>query len=127
MHKMTFFPLGNADCCRIDLECGRTILVDFAATCSPDDDDDPRCDLPELLRADLKECKRDYYDVVAFTHLDRDHFCGSTEFFHLEHAKKYQGDGRIKMNTMWVPAALITEKAPDDDEACVLQREARHR
>ncbi|OGQ94913.1 MAG: hypothetical protein A2284_18905 [Deltaproteobacteria bacterium RIFOXYA12_FULL_61_11] len=127
MHKMTFFPLGNADCCRIDLECGRTILVDFAATRDPDDDDDLRCDLPELLRADLKERKRDYYDVVAFTHLDKDHFCGSTEFFHLRHAQKYQGDDRIKMNVMWVPAALITEKAPDEDEARILQREARHR
>lgn len=26
MHKMTFFLLGNADCCRIDLECARNIL-----------------------------------------------------------------------------------------------------
>ncbi len=26
MHKMTFFLLGNADCCRIDLECGKKIL-----------------------------------------------------------------------------------------------------
>jgi hypothetical protein len=124
---MTFFPIGNADCCRIDLECNRTILVDFAATRDPDDDDDPRCNLPELLRADLEERKRDYYDVVAFTHLDKDHFCGSTEFFHLWHAQKYQGDERIKMNVMWVPAALITEKAPDEEEARILQREARHR
>lgn len=127
MHRMTFFPLGNADCCRIDLENERTILVDFAATCDPDDADDRRCDLPELLRADLRERKREYFDVVAFTHLDKDHFCGSTEFFYLEHAKKYQGSGRIKMKVMWVPAALITEQAPDDDEACILQREARHR
>jgi len=127
MHKMTFFPLGNADCCRINLENERTILVDFAATRDPDDADDRRCDLPELLRADLKARKREFFDVVAFTHLDRDHFCGSTEFFHLEHAKKYQGTGRIKMKVMWVPAALITEEALDDDEARILQREARHR
>jgi len=26
MHKMTFFRLGNADCCRIDLECGKKII-----------------------------------------------------------------------------------------------------
>ena len=26
MHKMTFFPLGNADCCRIDLEYAGKIL-----------------------------------------------------------------------------------------------------
>ena len=67
MHKMTFFPLGNADCCRINLENERTILVDFAATRDPDDADDRRCDLPELLRADLKARKREFFDVVAFT------------------------------------------------------------
>ena len=127
MHTMTFFPLGNADCCRIELGCGRTALIDFAATRDTDDDDDPRCDLPELLRADLKKKGRDYFDVVAFSHLDKDHFKGATDFFHLEHAKKYQGDGRIKINVMWVPAALITEPGPDDDEARILQKEARHR
>lgn len=127
MHKMTFFPLGNADCCRIELENEKMILVDFADTRDPDDDDDLRCDLPELLRADLRESDRDYYDVVAFTHLDKDHFKGATEFFYLEHAEKYQDDGRIKMKVMWVPAALITEKRPDDGEARVLQKEARHR
>jgi hypothetical protein len=124
---MTLFPLGNADCCRIDLECGRKILVDYAATLDPDDEDDLRCDLPEELREDLKKSERDYYDVVAFSHLDKDHFRGSTEFFHLEHAKKYQNDDRIKINVMWVPAALITEKGPDDDEGRILQKEARHR
>ena len=122
---MTFFPLGNADCCRIDLECGKKILFDFAATRDPEDKDDVRCDLFKELRDDLGE--RKYFDVVAFSHLDIDHFKGTTEFFYLEHAEKYQGDDRIKMNVMWVPAALITEKSPDDDEARILQKEARHR
>ena len=127
MHKLNIFPLGNADCCRIDLDGGRKILVDCAATQDPDDDNDRRCDLHRELREDLEAADRDYYDVVAFTHLDRDHFARSSEFFYLEHAKKYQGDDRIKMNVMWVPAAVITEKAPDDEEARVLQKEARHR
>ena len=127
MHSMTFFPLGNADCYRIELDCGRTILIDFADTRDADDDDDRRCDLPELLRADLKKKGREYFDVVAFSHLDKDHFQGATDFFHLEHAKKYQNEGRIKMNVMWVPAALITESNPDDDEARILQKEARFR
>ncbi|MGA7741099.1 MAG: hypothetical protein WCE40_04605 [Polyangia bacterium] len=124
---MTFFPLGNADCCRIALECGKTMLVDFAALHDAGDPNDVRCDLPALLREDLKQRGCDFYDVVAFTHLDNDHIRGSTEFFRLDHAKKYQGDGRIAMNTMWVPAAMITEEAPDDEEARILQREARHR
>ena len=32
MHKVTFFPLGNADCCLIDLHGGQKILFDCAAT-----------------------------------------------------------------------------------------------
>src|SRR6185295_13827190 len=76
---------------------------------------------------DLKKVNRDYFDVVAFTHLDRDHFCGATEFFHFEHAKKYQGNGRIKIDVMWVPAAVITEEGPEDTEARIIQKEARHR
>jgi len=74
MHKITLFPLGNADCCRIDLEGGKKILFDFADTRDSEDNDDLRCDLPKVLREDLEESNRDYFDVVAFTHLDKDHF-----------------------------------------------------
>jgi hypothetical protein len=53
-----------------------------------------------------------------------------TEFFYLEHSKKYQGkvDGkdRIKMNMMWVPAAVITEEM-EEEESKVVQAEARYR
>ncbi len=127
MHTMTFFPLGNADCCRIELSCDRTILIDYAATKDENDDDDRRCDLPELLKDGLKQKNRDYFDVVAFSHLDKDHFKGASDFFFFEHARKYQAEGRIKMNVMWVPAAFVTEPSPDDDEARILQKEARHR
>ena len=30
--KLTFYPLGNADCCLISLADSRTLVVDFAAT-----------------------------------------------------------------------------------------------
>jgi len=92
-----------------------------------DDRYDLRCDLPSLLREDLEEADRDNFDVVAFTHLDEDHYKGASDFFWLNYAKTYQGDDRIKINTMWVPAALITEEAPDNEEARILQKEARHR
>ncbi len=126
MPTLTFYNLGNADTCRIDLADGRKMLVDYAATRS-DDDEDKRADLPKLLQENLEEADRDCFNVVAFTHLDKDHIQGSTEFFWLEHAKKYQGDDRIKMNEMWVPAAVITEDDVEYDEAKVLQKEARHR
>ena len=130
MPKLNFFPLGNADCCRIDLDGGEKVLFDCAHTVCADDENDLRCDLHKELRADLKANDRDYFDVVAFTHLDRDHYCKCTDFFWLEHAKRYQGEGRIKINVMWVPAAVLIEEVPDGDdyaEARLLQKEARHR
>ena len=73
----------------------------------------------------------DSLDVVAFTHLDKDHYAGATDFFYFEHIQKYQGDvegeARIKMKTMWLPAAIITEQLAlnADREAKAIQKEAR--
>jgi hypothetical protein len=126
IHRLTFFPLGNADCCRIDLDNGRQILLDYAAVRDPQDPNDLRCDLTKELRGDLESRKRDYYDVVGFTHLDVDHIHGAPEFFHLEHADKYQGKGRIKIRELWVPAAAVIEESCED-ESRILRQEARHR
>lgn len=130
MHKLTFFPLGNADCCRIDLNVGEKraekLLVDYADTRDSEDPDDKRCDLPTLLRDDLDTDGRDAFDVVAFTHLDQDHYKGASEFFWLEHAKKYQSEDRIKIGELWVPAGLIVETGTTG-EARVIQAEARYR
>jgi len=126
MHKLTFYPLGNADCCLIDLENKKKILFDYANLKDPEDEKDLRIDLAATLKADLDKDKKDYYDVVAFTHADDDHIHGFSDFFYLEHAKKYQDDKRVKINELWVPAALIVEEGLKD-EAAVLRSEARHR
>jgi hypothetical protein len=128
MHTITFFPLGNADCCRIDLSGGQKILFDYADTRCADDPTDKRIDLPTELRADLKAAIRDFYDVVAFTHLDTDHLCKAIEFFELRHATKYQGKDRVKINMLWVPAAVIYEDRADlAEEGRIIQAEARYR
>ncbi len=124
--KLTFHPLGNADCTRIDLANGKKLLIDYADMRNHDDPADKRVDLPEELKADLRAVRRDYFDVVCFTHLDDDHCCGADEFFWLEHAQKYQGEGRIKIRELWVPAAAITEDGCVDT-ARVIRQEARHR
>jgi hypothetical protein len=126
MHTVTIYPLGNADTCRIDLSGGKKILIDYAATRDPNDSYDRRCNLSNELRGDLTKAGRSYYDVVGFTHLDTDHIKGSTEFFYLDHAEKYQGPDRIKINELWVPAAAIVEEGCDD-EARIIRAEARHR
>ena len=126
MHKITFYPLGNADCCKIDISNGKKLLFDYAHTRSSEDEDDSRIDLAKTLKEDLKEAERDYFDVVAFTHADDDHIRGSSDFFYLEHAEKYQGDDRIKIKELWVPAAMIMEEGAED-EARILRAEARYR
>ena len=124
--KVRFFPIGNADTCVIDTE-GRKFIFDFAAP-KPQGGDDRRIDLAATLRAELKREKRDNVDVVSFSHLDTDHFAGASDFFHLEHAKKYQGNGRIRIREMWVPAAAILESKWDQStEGRIIQAEARYR
>jgi hypothetical protein len=125
MHKLTCFPLGNADCSRIDLENGTKILFDYANV-GTDEDGDLRIDLETALREDLEDAERDSFDVVAFTHFDADHIQGASDFFHLDHAAKYQGEGRINIDTLWVPAAAIVEENLSG-EASILRAEARHR
>jgi ribonuclease BN (tRNA processing enzyme) len=124
--KLTFHPLGNADCTRIDLANGKKVLIDYADMRNPDDSTDRRCDLPEELRNDLRAVRRDYFDVVCFTHLDNDHCGGVGEFFWLEHAAKYQEKDRIKIRELWVPAAAILEDGCEDS-ARLVRQEARHR
>jgi hypothetical protein len=124
--KVTFYPIGNADSCRINLVSGRRLLIDFANVRDPKDPYDKRCDLAGELRRELDEANRDDMDVVCFTHLDNDHVKGSGEFFWLDHAACYQGADRIKIRELWVPAAAVTEEGAEDD-ARVIRQEARHR
>ncbi len=123
---VTLFPIGDADTCRIDLADGRKILIDYAHMQIPSDRYEKRCDLPSELRSDLAAAGRKDYDVVCFSHLDLDHVKGASEFFWFDHAAAYQGDWRIKIKELWVPAAAVTEVGIDGD-ARVIRQEARHR
>lgn len=127
-HTLTFFPLGNADTTRIDLHNGRKVLFDYAHMRDESNKEDKRIDLKKVLKEDLDAAKKDHYDVVAFTHLDKDHTHKSEDFFWLEHSSNYQGKDRIKIKTMWVPAAVIIESRNDlEPSAKLIQAEARDR
>ena len=130
VHKIVFYPVGNGDTCQVILAGGRRILFDFCHLRAAEDDADPRIDLKKQLKEELDATNRDDLDVVAFTHADTDHISGSTEFFELRHAAKYQGEGRIKINELWVPAALLIDEVKRDqlsNEFAILRREARYR
>ncbi|MDR7296340.1 hypothetical protein J2X16_001679 [Pelomonas aquatica] len=130
LHKVLFYPVGNGDTSQVVLDNGRRILFDFCHRPQSEKDDTPEIDLKKRLKSELADAKRDYFDVVAFTHADADHIMGSTEFFELQHAAKYQGDGRIKIKELWVPAAMLLEEADNQqqqDEFVLWRQEARHR
>lgn len=124
MHKITFFPTGNADTCFIQLANGKKIIYDYANTRNANDKDDRRIDLEKTIR-ELVGTKK-VVDVFAISHLDKDHYQGASKLFWLEHAKIYQSDERIKIKTLWVPAAAILEEGITD-EGKILRAEARHR
>lgn len=129
-HKVIFYPVGNGDTSQIVLDNGRRVLFDFCHRDKAEDPDTPEIDLKKRLRDELKEAKRDKFDVVAFTHADKDHIQGSTDFFWLEHAEKYQDKDRVKLDELWVPAAMIIESASNDEQSAefvILRQEARHR
>lgn len=129
-HTVTFYPVANGDTTQIVLSNERRILFDFCHREKAEDPETPEIDLKKKLKDDLAAADRDYFDVVAFTHADLDHIQGSTEFFELRHAKKYHGEGRIKINELWVPAAMLLEEADNahqKEEFVLLRQEARHR
>ena len=129
-HKVIFYPVGNGDTSQIILENGKRLLFDFRHLKSSEDGHGPEINLKERLRDELKKAGKTSFDVVALTHGDKDHIENSTDFFELQHAQKYQGEGRIKIETLWVPAAMILETATNDDQSSefvIWRQEARHR
>lgn len=131
MHKIIFYPVGNGDTSQIVLENGKRILFDYRHIKETENDEArSEINLKKRLKDELKEAGRDYFDVVAFTHGDDDHIANSTEFFELRHAQKYQGGDRIKINELWVPAAMILETGTNDQQSSefvIWRREARYR
>lgn len=128
MHKLIFYPVGNGDTSQIVLANGKRLLFDFRHQAGSECGDSPCIDLKARLLKELDG--RDYFDVVAFTHADKDHISHSTEFFELEHRADYQGEGRIKIRELWVPAAMVVENATRDEqgsEFVLWRQEARHR
>ena len=126
MHRVRFYPVGNGDCSQIVLSNNKRLLFDYCHRRKAEDKDDPQIDLRSALTDELAAAGRDGFDVLALTHLDDDHIANSTEFFFLEHAKKYQGEERKRIGVLWVPAGTILETGLKG-EAAVWRSEARHR
>lgn len=130
MHQIFFYPVGNGDTSQIVLDNGKRILFDFKHLKKTEDGEGPEINLKDRLKSELKKTDKKSFDVVAFTHGDKDHIENSTEFFELWYSKKYQGEHRVKIDELWVPAAMILETASNDeqsDEFVIWRQEARYR
>lgn len=130
MHTVTFYPVGNGDTSLISLNNGKHILMDYRQHGNATDTDKPEYDIAKELKNILKEDKKNSFEVVAFTHADEDHIERSTEFFYFDHIKKYQDNERIKIDELWVPAAMLLEKVSKDkldSELVTWRKEARER
>ncbi len=130
MHQIVFYPVGNGDTSQIVLENGKRVLFDFRHLKKTESGDGPEINLKDRLKDELKKVNKKSFDVVAFTHSDKDHIENSTEFFELLYADKYQGNGRIKIDELWVPAAMILETGTNDQQSSefvIWRQEARYR
>ena len=124
MAKVNFFPIGNADSTLVHLTDGRLLLFDY---CNKSlEENDKRVNLEEEIRKYLKEQNRKDIDLVSFTHADDDHIYGAENIFWLNHAYKYQGENKVKIKTLLVPASLLLEVGLAGT-ARALRDEARYR
>lgn len=74
--KITFFPVGNGDTTLLELESGRTVLIDVNIRAAADDPDDDTPDVAKMLRNRLKPDSegRLYVDAFLLSHPDKDHW-----------------------------------------------------
>lgn len=132
---VTLFPVGNGDMTLVQLETGRTILIDINIR-QPDDDGEVR-DVLVDLRARLPKDKlgRHYVDAMLLTHPDQDHCRGLVDHFHLSPLADYvepdEGeDGKIVIREMW-SSPMVFRRRPAGDLLCAdaeaWAKEARRR
>lgn len=101
---VTFFPVGNGDMTLIELESGRTLLIDINIR----EVTDGVRDVAKDLRARLKEdaSGRPYVDAFLLSHPDQDHCRGLRDHFHLGPLADYKEvgedeDPKIVIREMW--------------------------
>ncbi len=126
MANITFYPLGNADCCVIKTDPGKTLVFDYADVKNTDDREDKRMPLQEAVRKDVGWPSVKEIDVLAVTHGDDDHVRNICETFYLESKSDCQSSDHIKFKDLWIPACLLTEVGAEDHTKLIRQ-EARHR
>ncbi|GJD54346.1 metallohydrolase [Methylobacterium dankookense] len=110
------FRVGNGDMALIELEDGRTILVDVNAR-------QPGADIPDVIAQLRKRLKRDasgrlYLDAFLLTHPDQDHCRGLREHFHLGPPETwFKTSDKIVIREMW-SSPIVFRRASRDHKLC---------
>ncbi|SUS07741.1 F39 [uncultured Defluviicoccus sp.] len=133
MTTLAFFPVGNGDMTLIELESGRTILIDMNIRAAADDPNDPTPDVAGLLRKRLKRDRqgRLYLDALLISHPHQDHCAGLQEHFHLGPPGEWSTKtDKILVREIW-SSPMVFRRASRDNVLCedaqAFNSEARRR
>jgi len=130
----THFRVGNGDMTLVELESGRTILIDIRIRADADDPDGEAADVAAQLRSRLKTdaAGRLYVDAFLLTHPDADHVTGLRNHFHLGTPESWsKSNDKILIREMW-SSPIIFRRANRKshvlcDDAAAWATEARRR
>ncbi len=127
------FKVDNGDMSLIEVQGGRTILVDINIRNSADDDDDDTPDVASQLRdaLDRDSDGRLYVDAFMLTHPDKDHCSGLKTHFHLGQIEDWSPeDDKIVIREMWSSPVIFRRASKNNplcDDAKAWATEARRR
>lgn len=131
--KITFFPVGNGDMTLLELESGRTVLIDINIRAAADDPDDDTLDVAQKLRDRLKRDSqgRLYVDAFLLSHPDKDHCSGLGNHFHLGAPADWSKSAdKILIREIWSSPMVFRRASRDHvlcDDAAAFNTEARRR
>jgi hypothetical protein len=129
--KIVFFPVDNGDMTLIELESGKTILIDTNIRESADDPDDDTPDVASMLRGRLHRDtqKRLCVDVFILSHPDQDHCRGLINHCHLGAPEDNTGD-KIFIREIW-SSPMVFRRASNNltlcEDAKAFSKEAKRR
>jgi hypothetical protein len=130
---ISFFPVDNGDMTLIQLESGRTVLIDVNVRQKADDPDDDTPDVAGKLRRRLKRDHngRLYVDAFLLSHPDQDHCRGIRNHFHLSSPSEWSEIGdKILIHEIW-SSPMVFRRASKTHTLCedakAFNTEARRR
>lgn len=132
--QVTFFKVDNGDMTLLELESGRTILIDTNIRAAADDPDDDTSDVAKKLRGKLKrdDKGRLYVDALLLSHPDKDHCTGMEKHFHLAPPGEWSKTAdKIFVRELWSSPIVFRRASRDDHVLCpdaqIFCKEARRR